>query len=219
MPLILIEGTPGSGKTTTTVNLAEHLREKNRKVQEFREFDVNHPIGPSYTIDTALDVILATRAATYPYHFWQNLQVESDQYLIMEAKFLQMTGFFCMLSGGDEEEILSIPRTILKMIPANIPVKLIYLYQSEPRTHISHIVEERKGRKPTWLPWILNMFSQLPWVKQRGLVGENMYLDAVSEWSKLQQRVVGRLEVETIKLKDPFLDWNQSLATIYQSIS
>ena len=219
MPLILIEGTPGSGKSTTTKKLSEFLCAKNIKNTAFLEFNEDHPIGPAYNKDSASDIILSTRSGTYPYHYWKSLMVSPDEFVIFEAKFLQMSGFFCMLAGGDEKEIFEIPQRILTMIPQEIPVKLIYLSQSEPRKHIQEIVAQRKTSNKRWFPWIIQMFSSFPWVKQRGLSGDEIYVQAVSEWSHIQRKLVSSLEVEMIQIEDPFLNWDRSLDRIFNWVT
>ena len=58
------------------------------------------------------------------------------------------------------------------------------------------------------------MFSQFPWVKERGLSGDEVYLEAVSSWSLIQREIVEKLSVEKIKVEDPFVDWESSLQKV-----
>ena len=215
MPIILIEGTPGSGKTTTTRKLQEYLTSINKNSHYYLEFDENHPIGPAYNKETAPEVILNTRAHLYPFHFWKSLSVNSEDYLIIDAKFLQMTGFFCMLGGGDENEIIGIPRKILKNLNKDIVTKLIFFSQSNPEEHILDIIKTRKKSNEEWFPWVLDMFSKFPWVQERNLKGDDMYIQAVVAWSEIQKEIVANLEITKLQIEDPFLDWNKSLEKVF----
>src|ERR1051325_8136278 len=90
--LILIEGLPGSGKSTTAQKLANVISNSEIACQCFLEWSTNHPI--QIGDDSQLGEIIATsiNRESELFQKWQNfVQVQQTQELvtIMESRFWQ----------------------------------------------------------------------------------------------------------------------------------
>ena len=217
MKLILLEGVPGSGKTTTTKNISAYLESKGFTVKDYIEGQGDNPIGQRYTKDSAFEILTNFSLKDYPFDSWSNLEKDYD-YLIVDSRFLQNICFAAMLSNYDKNEIAAMPLRILKSLSTEVTPYLVYFNHSNPREHIVKTVKERNIRIPEWFDWIESIFSKCPWVVERKLSDAEVYFQPIINWHDFQESFVPNLPMKKLLIRDPSNDWNESLEKIYSYV-
>ena len=212
--LILIEGLFGSGKTTAAKNISIKLSEKGLNVKYYLEASQENPVGLKMSLEEADNTIKATTLKSYPYCTWENLSIERDSYMIIEARLIQNSSFWAMLNGEKVSNCVDIPQNILNSIPTDIDVKLIAFKQSSPERHINEVIGERKKEHPHWLPYICNLFENQRWSKINNCSGYSGFLEAQIEWSKLFPTIVDNLTCNKLVIIDPDANWDKTISKI-----
>lgn len=209
--LILIEGLFGSGKSTTAEVLSRKLTDKGLNVTHHVEPDPQNPVGLPMSLIEADNTIKSTTLARYPFETWENLFVELDSFMLIEARLIQNSSFWAMLNGENEKKCIELPRKILNSISKDIEVKLIVFSQTNPESHIYNVINERKKKHPHWLPYICDLFDKQKWAKNNQARGIKGFVDAQLAWTKLFSRIVDNLECERILIIDPHTDWDEAM--------
>jgi len=211
--IILIEGIPGSGKSTTAKKLANYLLNKGLESDFFFEYDHENPVGLPWSFDQASHTIKSTSLEQYPFDSWGNLALRND-HIILESRFLQNTILFSLLNGQSLEDSNSFPQRILNYFKED-EVALIFFHHSNPSSHLQDIIQARAKVIPEWFPFVSQLFFSSKWneVKKYSLdeVFEKMNVD----WAEIQYEKVQDLDVNKFIVTDAAVDWNDSLCQIY----
>ncbi len=206
---ILVEGLPGSGKSTSCRTLAGQLRAEGFRVELIAEGGETPRVGLPWSYSLARDSIEKTRLGTYPVQTWTAPEVE--QLSIVDARFLQNTALFAFLQG--EKDVSAIPNAILDQLG---DARLIYLRPSKPREHLRETLAMRREPHPEWFAFMHELFEEQPWCQRRGFRGAKAIEEALTAWNETQAELVQTLSerLQALTLEDPADDWRQSLLTM-----
>lgn len=216
--LIIVEGLPGSGKSTTAGNVASYLKDAKEKVDLFYENSLDNPVGYIWKYSEILKAIEHSNLEEYPFHSWLNIDNEDSTTTVLESRLLQNLSLLNILNGGSENLALELPKKVLETVE-DYDVRLIFLETSNPQEHFSRIIPPRKKNHPNWIPFVVKLFDPQPFLKQRGLSGELGYIAAMSEWEFIQRKIVRALDCKKLILQDPYLNWPASLSKIYEFVT
>jgi hypothetical protein len=131
--LVLIEGLPGAGKTTTTCYLRDLLQYKGMECRQYREEDRPHPI------DLCDFEIEGLPEKTYP--LWANFVKNAlcePTITIIESRLWQNTALFMYMSECSIKEITGFVREVGQLLLPLDPV-LIYLDQDETESALARL--------------------------------------------------------------------------------
>lgn len=130
--LILIDGMPGSGKSTTGKWISELLSQSNIANRFYHELDDNHPLRiydrkfTSFTVAEEAEWFAAKVKQLFT-SFVEDI-LRSDEVIIMESYVFQNTIGFAYNMQMNPEDILDLTQTIQTILSQVNPV-LIYYYQ------------------------------------------------------------------------------------------
>ncbi|HAG90547.1 MAG TPA: hypothetical protein DCL41_01670 [Bdellovibrionales bacterium] len=213
--VIVVEGLPGSGKTTTAQNIASFLETKGHSVELFLEYSQNNPVGFLWNEETIPDAIKKTTLEEYPFSSWLKVPSKGSDITVLESRFLQNTSYFWMLNGKEDNTAASIPKKILEEINGHSEFKLVYLNHSDPGIHLKNIIEERKPKHPNWIPFVTNFHDKQPWLQKRGLEGESGFYKALLYWAGLQEKIFEQLDCSKMEIINPNDDWEDCLKNVF----
>jgi hypothetical protein len=203
--LILIDGIPGSGKSTTGKMLADKLDNLRISNRFYHELEENHPLRiydkqfTSFTIEEEAEWFAAKVKKLFE-TLVQDL-LEKEEITIMESYVFQDTLGFAYFLGMPHERILELSKTIQTILhPLNLV--LIYYYQLDVEQNWRHICEIR-GPK----------FAH----DRCGLFTDEDFVKAGQDWTANQDfmmRMIQSWDIRKLVIKNQDYCWDEYNQTI-----
>jgi thymidylate kinase len=220
--LILIEGIPCSGKSTTAIKIREILSSCGINCQCFLEWSPNNPIDIG-RIENLSEIIATTKLRSQQItQNWKTLcrVCKSNNIInIMESRFWQTDAMYLYLSGHSTHDVIERSRRIVKIISEITPV-LIYLAPQDIKKLLVEVTERKNkewrkaGREGTWQEWGNEIYEQQSWFTRRSLKGEEAVIRFFSEWAKISDQLFTEVPFQKIKIIDPQVNWKNSMEKI-----
>jgi hypothetical protein len=199
--LILIEGFPGAGKTTTTLHIGNVLQQQGIPCRWYLEEDDPHPIAClDYEIKGLpqkmgpLWLSFVDRALQEPY------------VTLMESRLWQNTALFMYMSEWDAEDILLFGQQLWQVLTPLSPT-LIYLDQDDTETALRRLYTIR-GEK--WVQSALEKTTSYPWFQSRGLIDFTGWVQFFKEWQQVVEQLYNDWPYCKIKVLNPHQDWDKA---------
>jgi thymidylate kinase len=218
--LILIEGLPGSGKSTTARCLASEIGSYGKKCKCFLEREEDHPVFIG-CMDSFSEVIPLSRPrAKATLQRWEKFAKEAnckETINIMESCFWQTGLMFMYDAGASEDEISENNQRIAATIAKLKPVLIYFVYdnieKSLARTFQLRNQEglrdwENTGIYQSWEQWVLELSEKQKWSTDRGLKGREAWFRFFEEWASIAEKLYDVLTFPKIKILNPHSDWN-----------
>ena len=125
--IIVIEGLPGSGKSTTAKNITSYFEGMGLSVELFLENSQDNPIGFLWKKEIIPEAIKKTNLKEYPFDSWLRVPSDNNEITVLDSRLLQNTSYFCHLDNREQEAYL-IPVKILETLKGNHELRLVYLH-------------------------------------------------------------------------------------------
>lgn len=214
--LILIEGIPGSGKSTIAASLSDLITKNNIPCQCHLEWSENNPIFIGHMDD--LSEIISTSGARWPdvLRQWHEFALQAKRQNIvhaLESRFWQADAMYLLLSGHPEEDIIKKNRQVVSAVDGLDPV-LIYLAPENMTQHLATISDMRNkkwrasGKSGSWSEWGDRVYEQQQWFRARSIKGEEGFIRFFTEWTSLADRLFEILTFRKIKIPVKHENWN-----------
>ena len=188
--LIIVEGLPGSGKSTTAAMIADELNRKNKKVVCVDEGVSEHPADyadydfPDF--ETERKKILDK---------WQSFVQNSDKDTIYVFNCIFLQNPMCetmMRFGMSEEESRNYIAEIAEIIKPLNPV-IIYIDQPDVKFAIDSVLDERGN---DWLNAVIDYHVSQGYGKQNNLCGYDGYIKCLEERRIRERNILRSLEID-----------------------
>ena len=220
--LVLVEGPPGSGKTTTAQKLAAEIANTGRACQCFWEWDPNNPIviGDDLHLDQAIATSIAREADVLQQ--WQQLvdrQRAQDTVTIMESRFWQTGAMLMYVAGHPLEGVLESNRRLITIIQELRPV-LVYFTIDDLRGFTAQTIQskevewQRAGFPGSWAEHIFAAFEGQPWSAAHGATGPTGMIALLEDWALVAERLYARVSFPKIKMRNPYQDWDSVMTCL-----
>ncbi len=219
--LILIEGVPCSGKSTTAEKLAMDILAEGIQADCYLEWSEDNPIDIGEENDLA-GIITTTRSREADlFRQWDDFVkgvMQKNAVNIIESRLWQTHGMYLFLSGHSEQVVLESARQLTAIIAELSPVLIFLAPKDIERLHVKVTKEKNQkwreaGREGSWEEWGNRVYERQEWFTRRALTSKAMarFFD---EWASIADRLFQEFPFEKIKIEDPQMDWERTMDQI-----
>ena len=204
--LILIEGLPGAGKTTSTVDLGTYLQRQGIVCRWYLEGDDPHPID-------CLEFKIKDLAKKLP-RLWAAFAeqaLQENAVTIIESRLWQNTALFMFMSEYPIDEILHVHRLVWEELISIAP-NVIYLYQENIEIALKRL---STLRSKDMMEKDIQATSQYKWFQSRGLNDFGGWAQFFEEWQPVAELLYSDWPFGKIKIRNPHDDWEQAYQQMY----
>lgn len=198
--LIVIDGMPGSGKSTTGSFISERLNELNISNRFYHELDDNHPLRIYDKQFTSFNIFEEaewfTAKVEQLFNDFVNERLDRDEITIIESYVFQDTIGFAFNMQMDKQRILELTKKIQAILSRLDPV-LIFYYQ---------VNVEQNWR------WICNIRGPEFTQDRCGLYSENDFIEAGKFWTRNQDfvfNIVQEWDIPKLIIKNVDYNWEE----------
>lgn len=203
--LILIEGLPGAGKSSTAEYIGKYYLRQGISCAWFLEEDEEHPLDFKGLALKDLSKKLIP--------LWgpvlQNV-VNNHTVTIIESRLWQNTSLFMYMAEYPVGEIIALQDSVNHALGPASPI-LIYLYQADVEEALGRLYELRDDR---WMSQELKMTSTYPWFQSRGKDDFSGWLEFFGEWLDVAEELYRRWPYQKLKVENPHDDWGLAYSII-----
>jgi hypothetical protein len=199
---MLVDGLPGSGKSTTAQFIALQLERNHIPARWFYELDNSHPIhafhiwsreGPEKFIETTTDN-------------WRSFVakgVHSEEIKILESTLFQSTVRLLLQSDISRQRMREYAMHVAEIIKALHPV-LIYFSSPHVATALKDICEKRQKM---WEQYVIQVIDGSAYAKHRALQDFEGVVAFFQEYQELTTSLFSRFEMQKLALDSSQGDW------------
>jgi hypothetical protein len=199
--LILVEGLPGSGKTTTAKFISSMLAQRDVKHFLWMECCEDGPIkelSPSHP-SFGEDLIRQ----------WSSLAVklqDNSGLAVMESFYWQWTTDLMVLHGYGHDDVIGI-NTSLDDTVATLAPRLIYFHHTDIESHIRWIFNARGSE---WAGMIQKRDLPYPYHQSRGHKDLQGLITFFMDCQSYTDELFDRLRFPKVRIRDPHRDWEEA---------
>jgi hypothetical protein len=208
--LILVEGIPGTGKSTVAQFVNLHLNACGRPSSWCHEEHVAHPLRLFYAPERHLSCSDYSDEAVVR---WQSYVAElhrKDQIAVLDAAFLQNHIRSMLIFDCDRDEMFRLAGRIESLIASLDPI-LIYLKPKDVERNFRDVVEVR-GQRMLEL-WI-EAHDQYPYARKAQAEGYPGFIAFWKEFAEISDRVIDELTISKLRQNVSSDNWDARLGEI-----
>jgi hypothetical protein len=190
--LILVEGMPGTGKSTVAQLISLQLRASGRPCAWCHEESAAHPVRLYYEHRSWAEYV---EAAVKLWHSYADARQAGNQIAVLDAAVLQNHARSMLLFGCPWEPILELVRRI-EITITPLHAVWIYLKPADVEHNFRRIVEVRGERLPEL--WLRNQ-EQFPYGRKARAAGFAGFIAFWQEFGELSDRVFDELAMRKLR--------------------
>ncbi|TWU12549.1 hypothetical protein CA54_13730 [Symmachiella macrocystis] len=212
--IILVDGMPGTGKSTLSQFIFRQLRSDGQPVEWYHEESGTHPVRLFYEpqrhrswSNYCDEVVLS----------WQRFVRElgsGNDVAVIDAAVLQNHVRSLLIYDCDRDLIVDLVLRIEKVITALNPV-LIYLTPRDIESNFRDVVESRGQRlMELWTA----AHDQYPYSRSTGLTGYAGFIKFWKEFDEISNRVFARIGFKKLRQRVSHDDWKTRYAEVLDDV-
>ncbi|MBA9086845.1 thymidylate kinase [Fontibacillus solani] len=188
--LILIEGVPGSGKSTFARFLSNQFERNGFNTRTYLETTFDHPIIESTGYEN-----YSLFMDSY-YERWSKFldDLPDEEVVVMESAFFQSPIVHLLHKDADRELIRLLIIKVSNLLSEEY-CSLIYFYQKDAPLAINKMIKARGGRE--YLEQKHNEYKNEPYFRNRQEQGSDSHISFFLEYSVLANEIVSEVAIPT----------------------
>jgi hypothetical protein len=213
--LVIIEGIMGSGKSTTTLNLARRLQTSGMAAVGITEGVDPHPIR--FDWDVAWSEMPPEELAGSSIAKWRayvDTAKSTEHISVVDGQLFHGNLTSLLLLGAEMELIGAYCRNVVTAIEPLRPL-LIYLHQDDIDGAIRAISKER-GEK--WVDYQVDWKLQSPYARRRGLAGIDGLIALYRDYRAMTDQLFAALDIPKISIETSRHEWARYDAIIDRAL-
>jgi hypothetical protein len=198
--LVLVDGLPGTGKSSMAHLLCLHLQRHGRAARWYWEIESPHPVFEFQ--DNLVDDRLRDGFPETAIQSWERVAADvrnSKQSLILESSFLQTPIHPTLLSGWDEERIAAFVQDVEQAMEGACPL-LVLLRLNDVVAGLDEIAAVRGE-------WFLRSLEEricpTPYGRALGLTGTAGVARYLQAYQEITDRLLARLRIPVVVCDAP----------------
>ena len=199
--LILIEGLPGAGKSTTTSRLGMALQESGIPCEWFLEDDDPHPIS---CLDFEIKGLPQKMIPLWKEFVDRNL--DRPSVTILESRLWQNTSLYMLMSETGMNEILDYNHRLEQVLTPLSPA-LIYLDQPDVPAALHRMAA---ARGEPWVRATLGETLDYPWFSTRRIGDFDGWISFFKAWHEVAGQLYGEWPHHKVEVINPHENWNEA---------
>jgi hypothetical protein len=202
--LVIIEGIMGSGKSTTTRNIAHRLEALGIPAIGITEGVEPHPIRFDWDLPwTGMPPGELAKSCITKWRSYVDSSLNAEHISIVDGQFFHGNLTSLFLLGADKDVIFTYCRDIVVVIKPLRPL-LVYFYQDDVESAI-RAVSTQRGEK--WVSYQVNWKLESPHAKRLGLVGLDGLIALYREYRSLTDQLYADLDIPKVSIETSRHEW------------
>lgn len=202
--LVIVEGIMGSGKSTTTLNMAKRLEESGIPAIGITEGVAPHPIR--FDWEEPWDEMPPAKLAKASIGKWRSYvdsALSSQRVSIVDGQLFHGNLTSLLLLEADADLIFAVCQEIVGIIRPLGPL-LIYFRQDDIDSAIRVVAAERG---PAWVNYQVDWKLGSPYARRRSLAGLDGLIALYREYRTLTDRLFAVLDIPKISIESSRQEW------------
>jgi hypothetical protein len=203
--LILIEGLPGSGKSTFARFLSIQFERNGFRSFLFHESTFNHPIIGSNLNE---DAFLWQEGYINNWVSFLNRPYEANSVIIMESALMQNPIIELLHKDAERSHMISLIGDVSRMIKGRYSQSsLIFFEQSDANDAINHMIESRGGTE--LLTRKYEQYQNEKYYVNRNRLGPELHIQFLMEYAHIASSAVRKVNIETLTINNTAHEWSK----------
>ena len=202
--LVIVEGIMGSGKSITTLNMAQRLNASGIAAVGVTEGTEPHPIRFDWDVPwSEMPPSQLAKSSVATWKTYADSAVLENRISIVDGQLFHGNLTSLFLLEGEPGMIAAYCRDIVLVTTPLRPL-LIYFHQTDVDKAIRLIGKERGE---DWVNYQINWKLESPYAKRRGLMGVEGLISLYREYRTLTDQLFDNLDIPKISVETSGRDW------------
>jgi hypothetical protein len=202
--LVIVEGIMGSGKSTTTLNIADRLEASGIPAIGITEGVAPHPIRFDWDLPwSEMPPAELAESGVAKWRAYVESSLTDQRIAIVDGQLFHGGLTALLLLEADMDMMAAYCGEIVAVIKPLSPL-LVYFHQDDIAGAIRSVAAQR-GEK--WVDYQLNWKLESPYAKRRGLAGLDGLIALYREYRVLTDRLFADLDIPKISIENSRQEW------------
>ncbi len=213
--LILLEGIPGSGKSTFARFIAVQMERNGYRTKLYHETTGDHPLFLGNN-DHDLDMGRWMNAYLENWQLMIDQLKETEIFVVLESALFQYPILNLLHKDLERERIIDLIEQICSIAQQIQPV-LFYFYQEDQKMAIRKMINSRGGE--LYLQQKYEQFKNEPYYKNRGNTGTGLHLAFLLEYGQLANRAFRLNKFNKLSVENSKGEWESYQKQLLQFLN
>jgi hypothetical protein len=204
--IILLEGIPGSGKSTNARFLSIQLERNGHKSILFLETTADHPI---FLKNEIIDPNEWMESYLANWNRFLNEKSHEGSVIVMESVLFQ-SPILNLLNKDIDRERIQFFIEELSLLLSNHEASLIFFYQEDSMSAINDMIESRGGSQ--FLTQKYEEFKDEKYYRNRDSQGPELHLAFLKEYADISKDVINKVKINVLAIENSRKEW-----TLYEN--